>query len=112
MNAVKEFFEAGQTSLWIETQNTVAFLRPVPDILVWTPCPTACLAESLRLREVRLAMLQLLGQLLLLGHIGAGAAISAELSIGVKHGLAAGSHVHWRAITAQRAIHEVTERLP
>src|SRR5216683_5531115 len=53
MNPLKEFFESGQTVLWIETQNTVAFLRPVPDILVWTPCPTACLAESLRLRQVR-----------------------------------------------------------
>src|SRR5258708_4539348 len=55
MNPLKEFFESGQTILWIETQNTVAFLRPVPDILVWTPCPTACLAESLRLRQVRFA---------------------------------------------------------
>src|SRR5260370_36826694 len=73
MNPLKEFFESGQTILWIETQNTVAFLRPVPDILVWTPCPTACLAESLRLRQVRLAALQLLSQLLLLGHIHGGA---------------------------------------
>src|SRR6266508_1751117 len=67
-NWAKEFFESGQTILWIETQNTVAFLRPVRDILVWTPCPTACLAESLRLRQVRLAAQQLLSQLLLLGH--------------------------------------------
>jgi hypothetical protein len=50
MNPLKEFFESGQTILWIETQNTVAFLRPVRDILLWAPCPTACLAESLRLR--------------------------------------------------------------
>src|SRR6266851_9798829 len=55
MNPLKEFFESGQTVLWIETQNTVAFRRPVPDILVRTPCPTACLAESLRLRQVRFA---------------------------------------------------------
>src|SRR6266446_6708717 len=53
MKPLQEVFESGQTILWIETQNTVAFLRPVPDILVWTPCPTACLAESLRLRQVR-----------------------------------------------------------
>ena len=33
MNPLKKFFESGQTILWIETQNTVAFLRPVPDIL-------------------------------------------------------------------------------
>jgi hypothetical protein len=46
MNPLKELFESGQTILWIETQNTVAFLRPVRDILVWTPCPTACLADE------------------------------------------------------------------
>src|SRR5260370_5519694 len=53
MKPLKEVFEPRQTTLWIETQNTIAFLRPVPDILIWTPCPTACLAESLRLRQVR-----------------------------------------------------------
>src|SRR6476660_3827353 len=56
MNPLKEFFESGQTILWIETQNTIAFLRPVPDVLVWTPCPTACVAESLRLRQIGLAL--------------------------------------------------------
>src|ERR1700751_6067921 len=64
MNPLKEFFESGQTSLWIETQNTVAFLRPVLDILVWTPCPTACLAESLRLRQVRFTSSEALLRLL------------------------------------------------
>src|ERR1700733_11263790 len=53
MNPLKEVFESGQTILWIETQNAVAFLRPVPDILLWTPCPTSCLAEPLRFRQVR-----------------------------------------------------------
>src|SRR5258708_39580817 len=53
MNPLKEIFEPGQTILWIETQNTVAFLRPVPDILVWTPCPTAGVAQPLRIRQVR-----------------------------------------------------------
>src|SRR6202166_2873968 len=53
MNPLKEIFESGQTILWIETQNTVAFLRPVPDILVRTPSPTACLAQPLRFRQVR-----------------------------------------------------------
>src|SRR5260370_1106025 len=53
MNPLKELFESGQTILWIETQNTVAFLRPVPDILVWTPCPAACVAQLLRFRQVR-----------------------------------------------------------
>src|ERR1700747_2967148 len=58
MNPLKELFESGQTILWIETQNTVAFLRPVPDILVWTPCPTAGLAESLRFRQVGFTALE------------------------------------------------------
>src|SRR5260370_42074923 len=53
MNPLKEFFESRQTILWIETQMTVPFRRPVPDILVWTPCPTASLAEPLCLRQVR-----------------------------------------------------------
>src|SRR5271168_1444339 len=73
MNPLKEFFESRQTILWIETQNTVAFLRPVPDIVVRTPCPAAGLAESLRLRQVRFAALQLLRQLFLLGDVQAGA---------------------------------------
>src|SRR3954469_16513972 len=53
MNPLKEVFESGQTILWTETQNTVAFLRPVPDILLWTPGPTAGLAQPLRFRQVR-----------------------------------------------------------
>jgi hypothetical protein len=53
MNPQKKIFESGQTILWIETENTVAFLRPVPDIVVWTPCPTSCLAQPLRFRQVR-----------------------------------------------------------
>src|SRR5467141_1759234 len=63
MNPLKELFESGQTILWIETQNTVAFVRPIPDVLVWnctkipgqvrTPRPTAGLAQPLRFRQVR-----------------------------------------------------------
>src|SRR5258705_2219748 len=53
MNPLKKVFESGQTILWIETQNTVAFLRPVPNILLWTPGPTAGLAQPLRFRQVR-----------------------------------------------------------
>src|SRR5260370_33303713 len=53
MNPLKEVFESGQTILWIETQNTVAFLRPVPDILLRTPGPTAGLAQPLRCRQLR-----------------------------------------------------------
>src|SRR5712671_8157736 len=60
MNPLKEIFESGQTILWIETQNTVAFLRPVPYILVWTPCPASRLAEFLRLGKISLALAQFL----------------------------------------------------
>src|SRR5260370_33800085 len=65
MKPLKEFFESGHTIPWIETQNTVAFLRPVPDILVWTPCPTAGVAQPLRFRQVRFTAPEgLLGPLL------------------------------------------------
>src|SRR5712671_4585176 len=43
-------------------------------------------------------------------HIGAGAAITAEFSVSVKHWLAANLHVHWSAVAVHRAIHEVTKR--
>src|SRR6266481_682356 len=69
MNPLKEFFESGQTILWIETENTVTFLRPVPDILVWTPCPASRLAEFLRLGKIGLALTQLLLRALAVGDI-------------------------------------------
>src|SRR4029077_5664089 len=47
MNPLIVVFLSGQTILWIETQNTIAFLRPVPDTLLWTPCPATCVAEFL-----------------------------------------------------------------
>src|SRR5258708_34379933 len=43
-------------------------------------------------------------------HVGAGAAITAEFSVGVKHWLAADPHVHWRAAAIYGAICEVAER--
>src|SRR5216684_5592746 len=65
MNPLKKIFESWQTILWIETQNTVAFLRPVPDILLWTPCPTAGVAQPLRFCQVRFTAPEgLLGSLL------------------------------------------------
>src|SRR5258707_14777402 len=70
MNPLQEIFEPGQTILRIETQNTVAFLRPVPDIVVWTPCPTARLAQPLRFRQARFTAPEgLLGRLAL-GDVG------------------------------------------
>src|ERR1700688_4124318 len=53
MNPPGELFVTWQTILWIETQNAVAFLRPVRDIVLRTPGPTAGLAQSLRFRQVR-----------------------------------------------------------
>src|SRR5579864_5336057 len=70
MDPLKELFESGQTILWIETQNAVAFLRPVPDILVWTPCPTAGLAESLRLCQIGLAPPHRFFRPLVVRHVG------------------------------------------
>src|ERR1700731_1583318 len=65
MKPRNKVFVVGQTTLWIETQNTVAFLRPVPDILLWTPGPTAGLAQPLRFRQVRFTASEgLLGLLL------------------------------------------------
>src|SRR5208337_3506080 len=37
------------------TQNAVTFRRPMPDVSVGTPCPTAGLAQPLRFRQVRFA---------------------------------------------------------
>src|ERR1700692_4847167 len=53
MKPLNKVFESWQTILWIETKNTVTFLRPVPDILLWTPGPTAGLAQPLPFRQVR-----------------------------------------------------------
>src|SRR5579859_4611560 len=72
MNSLDEFFLPGQTIPRIKAQNAVAFLRPICDIQVWTPCPASRVAEFLRLRQVRFAALQLLSRLLLLGHIHGG----------------------------------------
>src|SRR5579864_2223400 len=60
MKPLKEVFESRQTTLWVETQNTVAFLRPVPYVLVWAPGPTAGLAQPLCFRQVRFALAEFL----------------------------------------------------
>src|SRR6266481_7415201 len=80
MNPLKEFVESRQAILWIETQNTVAFLRPVPDILVWTPGPTSCLAESLRLRQIRFTLPQSLFGALALGDVNYSAGVLNEIA--------------------------------
>src|ERR1700755_2221909 len=53
MNRPEECFGSGQTIPWIETQNSVAFLRPVSDVLIGTPGKTARVPEPLRFRQVR-----------------------------------------------------------
>src|SRR6476619_7628154 len=60
VNSLKGFSESGQALLRIETQNSVAFVRPVRDTIRATPGPTTRLAESLRLRQISLALTQLL----------------------------------------------------
>src|SRR4051812_34048029 len=53
VNSLKDCSELGQTLPRIKTQNSVAFIRPVPDTIRTTPGPTACVADSLRFRQVR-----------------------------------------------------------
>src|SRR5258708_21321770 len=53
MNSLDEFFCSRQTIPWIKTQNAVAFFRPMPDVGVGTPGPTARVAQPLRFRQVR-----------------------------------------------------------
>src|SRR5258708_34060801 len=78
MEPLKKLCYAWQSSLWIETQNPVTFLRPVRDISARIPSPTACSAEFLRLRQVPFAALQFLSQLLLLSYVHGGAKILFE----------------------------------
>src|SRR6266404_2272420 len=69
MNSLDEFFGSGQTIPWIKTQNAVAFLRPMPDVGVGTPGPTARMAEPLRFGQIGFAPAQCLLGLFPLGHI-------------------------------------------
>src|SRR6266853_1037318 len=55
MNPLKELFALGQAIGWIETQNTIALLRPVTGSTSRSaPGPTAGLAHLLRFRQVPL----------------------------------------------------------
>src|SRR3954454_16359769 len=47
MNPFDQFVDPGQTIPWVKTQNAVAFLRPIPDVGVGTPGPTARVADFL-----------------------------------------------------------------
>src|SRR5258708_8059905 len=55
MNLLKEVFALGQAIGWIETQNTIALLRPVTGSTSRSaPGPTAGVAHLLRFRQVPL----------------------------------------------------------
>src|SRR5258707_347417 len=69
MNSLDEFFGSRQAIPWIKTQNAVAFLRPIPDVGVGIPGPTARVAESLRLRQISLAPTEFLLRPLALGDV-------------------------------------------
>src|SRR6267154_1147574 len=58
MNSLDKFFGSGRTIPWVKTQNAVAFLRPIPEVGVGTPGPTARLAEFLCLCQVCFALTQ------------------------------------------------------
>src|SRR5258708_23459376 len=65
MNPLKEVFALGQAIGWIETQNTIALLRPVTGSTSRSaPGPTAGVAHLLRFRQVTLTAPEvLLGRL-------------------------------------------------
>src|SRR5258705_11751345 len=71
MNLLKEVFALGQAIGWIETQNTIALLRPVTGSTSRSvPGPTAGLAQALRFRQVRFTAPEgFLGRLAL-GYVG------------------------------------------
>src|SRR5258708_4699542 len=104
MNPLKEFFESGQPILWIETQNTVAFLRPVPDILVWTPCPASRLAEFLRLGKISLALTQLLLRALAVGDVDHGTHEFDEITCRAENRMSSGVNVPDGAIWMHEAV--------
>src|SRR6185369_7848968 len=58
MNSLDEFIDSGQTIPWIKTQNAVTFLRPIPDVGVGAPGPTARVAEFLRFCQIGLTFPQ------------------------------------------------------
>src|SRR6202165_707261 len=70
VNALKECFDSRQLSVRVKTQHAVAFLGPVPAVSrSGSPCPTACVAERLRFRQITLAPAQRLLRLLCCGHV-------------------------------------------
>src|SRR5882757_7577504 len=103
MNPLKKFFESGQTVLWIETQHAVAFVRPVSDISVWTPCPASRLAEFLRLGKISLALTQLLLRAFPLGYVDHCAHEFNEITGGAENRMSNGVNVPDGAIWMHEA---------
>src|SRR6202045_3431664 len=61
MSALQTFFKSRRAIFWIEAINAVPFLGQMQGVSSrYPPSPTPCVRESLRLRQVRLASLQLL----------------------------------------------------
>src|SRR6266478_1440085 len=85
MNSLDEFFGSGETIPWIKTQNAVAFLRPMPDVAVETPGPTARVAESLRLCQIGLALTQLLLRPLALSDVDYSSCVFDEFARGTEN---------------------------
>src|SRR5580704_8070141 len=70
MDAFEIFFPSRRSLSWIEAINPVPLLGEVYRLPVrWAPSPAARVGEFLRLSQVRLPTLQLLGQQFLLGDI-------------------------------------------
>src|ERR1700751_1184440 len=61
MSALPNFFKSRRAIFWIEAINPVPFLGQMHGVSPrYPPGPTPCMREPLRLRQVRLASLQLL----------------------------------------------------
>src|SRR6266851_2507042 len=70
MDALEKCFESRWSLLRIETQHAEALFGPVPDLARGRgPCPTARVAQPLRLRQVGFALAQVILRLLALGQI-------------------------------------------
>src|SRR6266704_3772133 len=104
MNALDEFFHSGQTIPWIKTQNAVAFLRPIPDVGVGTPSPTARLAEFLCLCQISLAPTQFPLRALAVGDVDHGTHQFDEITCRAENRMSSGVNVPDGAIWTHEAV--------
>src|SRR5262245_2453683 len=68
----------GRFRRWIVLEDSKGFLRPVELVGGSPPAETSRMTESLSFRQVRLTTPELLGQILMLGHVQRGADESLE----------------------------------